>query len=208
MADKDWVKSFPRGFQGFAIQISEGNWEIAEVELELSAKTRVIKDCPDLIEIFRQLSTDLQNMPKLDFTVEQIDSRFDEKIRESSIATKPSVIRLAKNAWLTSIKDPDSNNLFQDCVSQLVESYLNKEITDKFHNVSPKDPIYKGKVQSVKKMILSEQTMKIHNRITSKITIDLIKDNSSSKNYINQVNVKAQFNFYKGKPGLTNAQAN
>ncbi|PJD98356.1 MAG: hypothetical protein CK427_17160 [Leptospira sp.] len=208
MADKDWIKSFPPGFRSFAIQISEGNWEIAEVELELRAKIRVIKDCQDIIEIFRQLSTDIQNIPKLDFTVEQIDRRFDEKIRESSIATKPSVVKLAKNAWLTSIKDPDSNNLFQDCVSQLVESYLKKEITDKFHNVSPKDPIYKGKVQSVKKMLLSAKTENIHKNVTSKITIDLIKDNSSSKNNINQVNDEAQFNFYKGKPGLTNAQAN
>lgn len=195
MADKDWIKSFPPGYRGYAIQIEKGNFQTAELELETGVFKKIGKQCQDVIGLLIKIGKEFQDKPVQHLSVTEIDNIFSQKLQQNPITCKKAVVALAKDSCLATLKSNSiASNLSQEMVGHFIGSYINKEITDKFHNATPKDPQYGEIVNKVKKEIVSPKIKKLQSQVAKKITLRLLNDKSSNQNSADNTN--ARFNFF------------
>ncbi len=195
MADKDWIKSFPRGYRAYAIQIEEGNYQTATLELETKVLRSIRKDCHDVIGFLVNIGNYVQNHSANRFTVSEIDNLFDQKLKEKEVVCIKPMIKLAKDSCLAKLKSISKNpNLPQEIVGHFVGSYINKEVTDKFHNVTPKDPEYSNIVNKVKKEMISPQIKKLQGQVAQKVTLQLLNQSRSDQEIANKE--AGRFNFF------------
>ncbi|MCW7470553.1 hypothetical protein [Leptospira kanakyensis] len=195
MADKDWIKSFPRGYRSYAIQIEQGNYQTASLELENRILKRVRKECQPVIALLIEIGTDLEIKGYGQLTAGEIDKIFDEKLRDREVSCNKPIIRLAKDSFLAKIlTNQFNNNLSHELVEHFLCSYINKEVTDKFHNATPKELAYSNITNKVKREIVSPRIKNLHNQVAKKVGKQLIEEQSDNLGVSNDS--KAKFNFF------------
>ncbi|NCN08218.1 MAG: hypothetical protein GW938_00075 [Leptospira sp.] len=193
MADKDWVKKFPRAFRGFVSRIHEKDYQGARDMLRLEIKAFLDIGGSDLLEFLFQLGNEFESKDLQNSSIREIDTIFDLRLQESELSRKPTLRYLAKDAFLNAIKSKFQNPfLSETIISQFVENIIQKECLDRINFLSPEKAIDKNKLKNLRMEINSNETQKIVNQVVSDITKQFVFQEKN--NEVSNPKISGRFN--------------
>lgn len=178
MADKDWLKSFPRSYKKIAEYIEMNSFDLAIFELKTRISRKLNKN-EVLIQVISRIADDISISGLLFFIPSELDKLSLKYF--ANIQANRDWKNYAKEAIKLGVMRRKGSDYKESILSHFFQKVIEKECTERIWNTSPLDKKHSYKVKEVRKKINSEELKQSIQSLVSILTIDARNRLSSSK---------------------------
>lgn len=194
MADKDWLKSFPRGYKKIAEYIEMGSFDVAIIELEKKISKKLDKN-EAILRVISNIADEVANSGLL-FKPPLLELDKLSSKHLASIQANLDWKNYAKEAVKSGVFQKEDGDYKQLILSHFLQKATEKECTERIWNTSPLEKEHSFKVKEVRKKIRSEEFKQKIQFLVSRLTNETCGKLGNSKTVIENPKIDhGRFNF-------------